>query len=389
MALDEMVARVDPDTITSVARQVLGNPAAEVNGWEHRAFGGGVGQVWGTSCTLRVTGTAVDRGSEQTWSAVLKLWRVPATGDGPANDPTHNQYWRREIATYESDLAAHLPEGLAMPRCYGVVEMGDAVQLWIEDVPAVCAWSVERYALAARHLGRFNGRYLAGRPLPAYPWLVRGWLRNRADAQAPFWASLDEHRAHPLFATVLPGDAPERSRALFAGRENLFRALDRLPHCLAHQDAGQRNLLSRADTTGQAETVAIDWAYTGVAPLGTEVSPLGFSDAMWGNGVAVDDLPTLDAAIFEGYLTGLRDTGWCGDARLARLGHALNTAFRFGPALVVPRWAVTAPEEQRRALTDSIGEPYENLVARYGRMQPYVLGLADEARGLIAALGLA
>jgi hypothetical protein len=110
---------------------------------------------------------------------------------------------------------------------------------------------------------------------------------------------------------------------------------------------------------------------------------------MVGSGVAVDDLPTYEAAICEGYLAGLRDAGWTGDARIARLGHALNTAFRFGPALWAPRWAVTAPEHQRRALTEAIGEPFENSIARYGQMQPYILSLADEARGLIAALGLA
>jgi hypothetical protein len=381
--------QLDRATVTTVARDVLGSTSAEVTSWSHRVFRRAAGQIFGTRSTLHITGTARDRGVEATWSAVLKLFPVPSAEHGPANNPTSNEYWRREIATYESTIAGELPEGLAMPRCHIVVEAGSPAQLWIEFVPDDSTWSVERYALAARHLGRFSGPYLLGRPLPAYPWLVRGWLRNRADSQAPFWASLDEHRSHQLFDLVLPGDAADRARALFAEREVFLGVLDRLPHCLAHQDASQRNLLSRTNPRGQTETVALDWAYTGVAPIGTEASALGFSDAMWGNGVAVDDLPVFDAAIFEGYLAGLRDAGWSGDPRFVRLGHALNTAFRFGPALIVPRWAVTAPEQQRRALADSIGEPYENLLARYGQMQPYVLGLADQARALIAALGLA
>jgi hypothetical protein len=252
-------------------------------------------------------------------------------------------------------------------------------------------WSFDRYALAARHLGRFNGQSLAGRALPDEPWLVLGWLRNRAAGQVAFWANLDEHRSHPLFSVVLPGDTADRSRALFAEREGFLGVLDGLPQCLAHQDASRRNLLGRAERPGGEETVAIDWAYTGIAPIGSDASALGFSDAMWGldAGVTVDDLPVLDAAIFQGYLAGLRDAGWRGDPRVARLGHALNTALRFGPTLVVPRFAVSATDEQRAATSTSIGEPYENLLARYGRMQPYVLGLAKEARGLIAALGLA
>jgi hypothetical protein len=38
------------------------------------------------------------------------------------------------------------------------------------------------------------------------------------------------------------------------------------------------------------------------------------------------------------------------------------------------------------ALADSIGEPYENLLARYGQMQPYVLDRADEARKLLGTI---
>jgi hypothetical protein len=30
-------------------------------------------------------------------------------------------------------------------------------------------WPLERYGLAARHLGQFNGRYLTGTPLPQHP----------------------------------------------------------------------------------------------------------------------------------------------------------------------------------------------------------------------------
>jgi hypothetical protein len=91
---------------------------------------------------------------------------------------------------------------------------------------------------------------------------------------------------------------------------------------LVHQDAHHRNLIARAGTAGRPEIVAIDWAWTGVAAVGADAAPLAFGDVVWGNGVSVDDLPALDAHVFDGYLGGLRDAGWRGDARLARLGYA-------------------------------------------------------------------
>jgi hypothetical protein len=251
--VSEQLARVDAATVAAVARQALGRPAVQVVRWEHRVAYGGLGVVRGTNSLLRVSGEATDGGRPAPWSAYLKLTRVPPADASQAHAATHNDYWRREIATYESALPAQLPGGLTTPRCYGVVDAGDCVHLWLEDVQEDgVPWSLERYGLAGRHLGRFNGQYLAGRPRPAYPWLTRGFLRARADRNAPFWARLDALRGGPLFGAMFPGDAADRSRRLFADRHALLDALDRLPQTLVHQDADRRNLFGRAGAPGGA-----------------------------------------------------------------------------------------------------------------------------------------
>jgi hypothetical protein len=386
MDVTEQLARVDAATVTAVARQAIGSPAARVVRWEHQVAYGGYGVVRGTNCLLRISGSATDGGRPAPWSAYLKLTRVPPVDALGAHDLTHNEYWRREIATYESEIPAQLPDGMTTPRCYAVVDAGDCVHLWLENVQEEgAAWPLPRYGLAGRHLGRFNGQYLAGRAVPAYPWLNRGFLRARADRNAPFWAKLDELRTHPLFGVMFPGDAADRSRALFADRHALLDALDRLPQTLVHQDADRRNLLGRDGAAGLSETVAIDWAFTGLAAVGTDAAALAVSSVLWAKGVGPEDLPALDVHVFEGYLAGLRDAGWDGDAGLARLGYAATVALRYGPLLGI-NTQIEADEQQKAALTQTLGHPFEEAMARYGRMLPHVLDRADEARGLLAAM---
>ena len=51
---------------------------------------------------------------------------------------------------------------LVAPRCMGIVEYPDKESwLWLEDIgeSGDGVWSLERYGLAARHLGQFNGAY--------------------------------------------------------------------------------------------------------------------------------------------------------------------------------------------------------------------------------------
>ena len=204
------------------------------------------------------------------------------------------------------------------------------------------AWPVSRFALAARHLGRFGGLYLAQRPVPDHPWMLRALLRERADRNAPFWDGMDQIRGHPLLPARLARRARRPRPSPLRGRHALLDVLDRLPQTLQHGDADRRNLLDRgsrgepsgrAEAGGDAETVAIDWAFTGIGPVGQELAPLVVSSALWFAEVSLADLPALDRACFAAYVDGLRDAGWQGDAALARLGYTATCALRYGPLL--------------------------------------------------------
>lgn len=134
----------------------------------------------------RLSGVARSDGASHPWSVVLKIVRNPAgleVAPGyvlPPDDfpPTHFSYWKREALAYQSGVLDDLPRGIAAPRCFAVVEATPQVfWLWLEDLATAAApWTLARYRETAHQLGHWNGAYLAGRPLPAQPWLHYDWL---------------------------------------------------------------------------------------------------------------------------------------------------------------------------------------------------------------------
>ena len=62
------------------------------------------------------------------------------------DDPTHGNYWRREIELLASGLPGRLPPGLEPPRCHGWSELPEqAAWMWFEDLGdlGAAAWDEE------------------------------------------------------------------------------------------------------------------------------------------------------------------------------------------------------------------------------------------------------
>lgn len=387
--------QVEHDALTEIVRRALGRPAAEVVDWQARPVYGGVGSVDGTRWLARITGVACDGTEAVPWSVIVKTVRGPDAGATDAStlgNLTHSGYWKREALTYQSGLVDALPDGFAAPRCFGLTEESEQIRIWMEDLGDTGrqVWPVARFALAARHLGRFGGHFLIQRAMPDHPWLLRAILRERADRNAPFWDGMDQVRDHPLFQRGWPGDLADRSRRLFAVRHTLLDVLDRLPQTLQHGDAGRRNLLDRArrdeppvgaEAGGDPETVAIDWAFTGIGPVGQELAPLVVSSALWFTEVNLADLPTLDQACFSAYCAGLRDAGWRGDEALARLGYAATCALRFGPLLGFVGFVGISDDRRTRA-EQTMGMTVEEALDRHATILQFALDRADEAWAL-------
>jgi hypothetical protein len=362
------VETIDRATLTPVVRKALRSDTAEVMEWECRPIYG-AGFIAGI---FRFSGRARDQGSDVPWSLILKS--INTTAASP--DLAHYRYGLREVFVYQSGLLDDLPGGLAAPACYSTVQPSDDVfWIWLEDIREVgdICWPLDAYGCTARHLGQFNGAYLAGTPLPAYRWLSRNWLRMWLNfwmsptQQIPIFSDLPVHRR------LTPPDIADGITHFMDEIPVLLDALDRLPQTLCHQDAYHRNLFHQSS----GRTVAIDWADMGIAAVGVELSSFVPSSLMF-FGANLTDAHELDQIAFAGYMDGLADAGWHGDPRVVRFGYVASAALRWIP-FPFSYAAINYSEMMEQSFRRPLDEINDNIIG----VRRFLLELADEARELL------
>jgi hypothetical protein len=372
----EQLAGAAAERLREVVRTALGEPGAVLGGWDAAPVQGAASRA-----LYLLTGAARVGAAEYPWRVVLKVLG-PVAGQ---QDPTHIFYPKREMQLYQSGLLDELPGGLCAPRCYGCDELADGtVWLWLEHVQedGERAWPLARWALAARHLGQFNGAYLAERPLPHAPWLggrrLRTWLERHGELVARIAAA----PLNPEVRRFWPQPVVDALLRLWEERDALCTALEWLPQTFCHGDAIRRNLLARCRAGGAEETVGIDWEYAGHMAAGEEIGQtVSVASAFFD--VAPADLPALDEALFAGYLAGLRDAGWRGDERPVRFAYAAHAALRNAFNAV----GATLPDEAgRMAAQQRFGHTWEELAGARAAVRPFLLDRAQEARGLMETL---
>jgi hypothetical protein len=326
-------------------------------------------------------GGGIHRLTGADWSLVLKVVvrhaRADRGGDR-VDEPGHFFYWRREPLAYASGLLDDLP-GVRAPRCRGVEERADgSYWLWLEDVVESdgAEWPLERYAVAARHLGRFGAAFL-GRP-PAYPWLSSGYLWSAEPAGDPLGHfRLGDTWADPRARAAISEDVAGRALEAWSDRGRLEAAAAAPPTTLCHHDAFRRNMAGVGE-----ESFLLDWEYVGPGPLGEDAAHLTTTSLLMGN-FPGGEAAALDAAVFEGYLAGLADGGWRGDERVVRRAYC-----GFGAR----RWLANAARRAVAAATcdDPIERgrieawlmmPIDRCVRQWADLAGLLLGFADEARG--------
>jgi len=379
---------IDATRLMGLVRQALRSPTAEISHWEHHP----ISYINTEKSNLglhRFQGTAQDQGQARSWSVVLKAVHAPVNTANPACW----NYHRREILAYQQGLLADLPGGLLAPRCFGITEHPEGVcWLWLEDIsdPACQSWSLAEYSLAARHLGRFNGAYAAGHPLLALPWLSQDWLRGwlseyRASSRIILELVRDKRFwEHPLLRSAFPRPITGDVLRLWASHNELLATLDQLPRTFCHLDAYRPNLFLRRGAQGAEETLAVDWVFAGIGAIGEEIANLLAASLIWFEYDAAE-AGLLDEAVFAGYLDGLREAGWQGDARLVRLGYTAACALRWG--VVGLWWLMSLNDNVKQAdLEKKWGHPVPQLVSQWAKTTSYVLGLAREANQLQRAL---
>ena len=387
---------IDKSELTSIVRSAQGNDAFEIDDWHYESLNKGSAHNFGGAYGLyRFSGHGQDSVQKErvSWSIILKAFGE-LSGTGSSNITTWN-YWKREVLAYQSGWLADLPGGLTAPLCFGVTEYpNQEYWIWLEDLgsDADAVWPLERYGLVAQHLGQFNGAYLVGtNPIPTAPWFSKGRVREWLAMAAPVMAELDTLKAKPIVRQWLPGDTIDRLKQLWSMREPLLATLDKLPLCLCHHDASRLNLIARQGQDGQDETVAIDWAIMGTGVVGEELAAfVGVSLNVLA--VGASDAQRLDTIAFAGYLTGLRDAGWQGDANLVRYGFAASMALYLNLAgslilLKILYFDIDENEQRERIIQQATGHSLAAYMAQKVALNDFYSTIGSEALRLLEVLG--
>ena len=370
MEIETALQAIDRETLTPPVRKALDSETATVTDWQVAPLPAERRNVF------RFTGHACTAGKPVAWSLVLKVVGRERTSG------------RREAQANASGLLHDLPGGLAAARCFGVEAHGDTFRIWQEEVVDEVGqpWPLDRYGLAARHLGQLNGAYLVGRPLPTGPWVLHEWIRSEvAEEEALDVARPPRLPDHPLSRRAFPGRSVDDLFRFWQDRELYLAALDRLPKTFGHLDAAPSNVFARCDTSGQAQTVAIDWSHPGIAEIGHDIAPLVFFSLL-------DDRsdPTqaeeLDRRVFAGYVSGLQEAGWPGDPSTARFGYAASLALRYGPSCLRRPLRYCLDESGVTWVEQVRGRPIEEVLDRFAAVHCFLLDRADEARELLAVI---
>jgi len=372
---------IDQLALTDLVAKALDRPALQITDWKAQQLHGGM--EW-DSAVFRFQGGASDNGDTLPWSLVLKAVKPTET----ASEPDGIRYWKREVLAYQSGLLHRLPSGnVSAPACYDVQERPDgSIWLWMEDVKddVGSPWPIEKYAIAARHFGQFNGAYLAGCELPGEPWVTHNWLRQYVENAAPMVEFIRRNPGHPMIMNLYPGDALAQILGTWDEHEAVLDFLDELPQVFCHQDAFKGNLFTR-----RGKTIAIDWGYSGIAPVGAElVALVPGSIGMFE--IPVDKIGELDQSCFESYLQGLREAGWSGNPKLVRMGYAITCLLRYPVGASVgdglPR---LLDQESRFKLEDTFDKSADELEKTDPALVAYYQKLIPEAMKLLGMKRLA
>jgi Phosphotransferase enzyme family len=363
--------QVDPAELSQVVEHLTGS--RESGPWVcdqlHEAIASATAGIW------RVHG--------KDWAVVLKL--VAHCEGGHRNwqsgrETDHWYYWKREVLAYQSGLTSSFVGGLRGPRCYLISERPDgSVALWLEDLTPLSSattWPLSRYGLVARHLGRAQGEFLTGSPLPGDGWLSHGWLRDYLVQRDGDVVLLEDRAAwsSPLVRRWLPEELARPLRDLRADQDLFLSVLDRVPATLCHLDLHSANLFGSNDITA-----LIDWSFVGSGALGEDPGNL-VADSVLDFHVGPERLDDLYVLMYEGYLAGLQDAGWAGRREIVDLAMS---------AAIASKYAWIGPAMLRAALDGSEslnGRPIEEAFAWWAPTIPFFLRRAEEVHRLVGIL---
>lgn len=328
-------ADVSDDVLAGMVADLLGVEAVELRSSVAVEFAYDLPAIT-TAGRYSVSGTAVTGGEARSFDLFVKHvheWsRSPLFASVPDEIREMARVsvpWRTEAEVYGSDLAEHLPDGLAMPRTLGVQEIDESsYAVWLEVVPTYDAeWDLARYQQAAHLMGRFaaSGQVRAVAASVSHPFTIRNYAEGRFKHQVLPMLQDNGIWHHPVVAGAF-ADLRDRMRAAASDVDAITDELLAMPHLAGHGDACPNNLLL---TEGHDGFTLIDFGFFTMLPVGFDLGQLLVGDVQIGRRDA-GDLVERDAAMLAAYREGLAAEGFDVGEDLLHRAHALHLALFTG-----------------------------------------------------------
>jgi hypothetical protein len=309
------IGQVPPD---GVVQAMPGSDPPAI--WRAERFGGDEshypnGGIW------RFTADSPAREpSDVTFSTMVKRTGANYLGTDPVwrgrPDPEDPQWWGREAAFYESDLATSgWAPGVRAARCYAVDDHDGCRDLWLETVNVPATLDVCRSAVAGL------ARWQVAMTGAEHPWLSEDWIPTHVRRRG-----LDNARtlAHPAWPSAIERGLDPGLRDAVADRVTdpveIRELLLEFPQVLTHYDFHNANIGVVGD-----EAVIIDWAYVGWGPIGHDAGHLAVDVA--GRELPPDKVWEVLRSVYSDALT---EAGWVGDPALVHQAMTTSNVLRLG-----------------------------------------------------------
>ncbi len=358
--------------MTELAQLAGGDARLVAASWRYASVQGGFGGAIGGTALYRFW---LEREDKPPITLILKIL-YPRPGETPSSP----YYWKREYEIYRSRLLEDLPaQTFIAPHIVQLRDFGDSCWIWMADyADQKDSWKLDDYREVARRLGRLNGGLL-GRGLPAPDWLAQGWHSAIVPGLADAFAALPQNLRQPLARITLPMDARDEIMTIWRDRKRFRTALEQLPQTLCHNDAFRRNILHSDEGL-----VLLDWALAGRGGLGEELVSL-VALALYYGGYTQAYAEQLDQVVFSAYIAGLREAGWRGDAKLARIGFTCGMTLRGLAGVKQDINPLIDPAQHQGLREVHHRDSLEEIAAFFADVRRFrLIHMAREARRLLA-----
>lgn len=312
-------AAIDESHLTPIVKMVLEDDSATITSWQYQLLKGIGGGVGGNKVLL-FEGEAETQNGAKSWHVILKMLTAQSI-----DHPTGPHYWLREVEVYRSGFVNTLEGKLTVPHCYRIDQPADEVcWVWLQFVEETSEdrWTDTQFIQSARHLGQFNGHFLAQDKLPSYDWMSINWHGKNLDQVAPLVKNFKTAMSNRLYQLGYPDDSHTFLLNQWEKRGDYLDKLEPLPETICHYDAFRRNLLALPN-----ETVAIDWTFVGAGPIGADVAAMLWVSFVFNN-ISAQQLDSLYEPMLNAYLQGLSDMDAEVDEKTVRLGYAASFVVR-------------------------------------------------------------